>query len=318
MNPTSFLPSSWIFALVWLWCIARHARLLLHFRRRIGRFPNSVYPGTVEEKFLWRKLFDHNPLFVTVTDKLQMKEYVHNVVPDLKQARLLWFGDDPRAIPDSLLRGNVAVKANNGSRQNVLIFNRGVDRAELEREVCKWLFAPYGQQKGEWAYRHVRKGVLIEELLLENGVPVCSEFKFHVGCGRTSYVYTKAKCGSGKTREIVLSRQGAAFAIDDVEGMPLTDFELTKNFVRLREFAEVLAQPFDFIRCDLYDIDGEVYFSELTVYPSSGYGTVKNRKLNEQRNRDWDIRRSWFLSTPQKGWRRLYAEALLSKLRRAL
>lgn len=306
--------SSWILAFVWGWCIVRHARLLLHFRRRIGRLPNPAIPRSVEEKFLWRKIFDHNPLFIAVTDKLKAKEYVRSVMPSLNQARLLWFGEDPTAIPDSLLCGNVAVKANNGSRQNLLVFNGCIDRNELEREVSEWLLAPYGQGKGEWAYRHARRGILVEELLLERGMPASSEYKFHIGCGRTSYVYTKVDRGTPAEREVVLSREGVAFAIDDIEGVPLTDFNLTPNFPRLREIAEALAQPFDFVRCDLYDLEGSIYFSELTIYPSSGYGTVKNRKLNEQRNRDWDIRQSWFLSTPQKGWRRLYADALRARI----
>jgi hypothetical protein len=143
---------------------------------------------------------------------------------------------------------------------------------------------------------------------------VNSEYKCHVGGGRTSYVYTKLDGGTPAEREIVLSRDGVAYAIDDAESRALVDFPITPIFGRMCEIAETLARPFDFVRCDLYDVEGEIYFSELTIYPSSGYGTVMNRRLSEQRNLDWDIRRSWFLSTPQKGWRRLYADALRKRI----
>jgi hypothetical protein len=303
----------WIFAFVRIWCYLRHARLMLHYRRRMGAFPDPVVPRSVEEKFLWRKIFDHNPLFVVVSDKLRAKEYVRDVMPGLAQAKLLWFGNDVAAIPDALLQGNVAIKANNGSRQNRLVREGDVSRGELAREVASWLRSRYGQGKGEWAYRYVAQCIFIEELLLENGAPARTEYKFHVGGGRTSYVYLRA-AGERGEREIVLSRDGEAFAIDAAEGMPLTDFRPSANFARLREVAETLARPFDFVRCDLYDIDGTIYFSELTIYPSSGYGTIKNRRLREQRNRDWDLRRSWFLTAQQSGWRRLYVEALRARI----
>ncbi len=302
-------PSRLIFAVVRAWCYVRHARLVLHFRRRVNAFPDPAIPRSVEEKFLWRKIFDHNPLFVVVSDKLRAKDYVRAAMPGLAQAKLLWCGSDVAAIPDALLQGNVAIKANNGSRRNLLVMGGNVDRDALKREVSGWLLTHYGQGKGEWAYRYVTRCFFLEELLLENGAPARTEYKFHVGGGRTSYVYLRVTGSSGE-REVVLSREGEAFAIGDADGTPLTDFRLTGNFGRLREIAESLAKPFDFLRCDLYDIDGTIYFSELTVYPSSGYGTIKNRQLSDQRRRDWDLRKSWFLSTPQTGWRRLYAEAL--------
>ena len=70
-----------------------------------------------------------------------------------------------------------------------------------------------------------------------------------------------------------------------------------------------MAAPFDFIRCDFYEIDGEVYFSEFAVYPKSGH-TGANRELRNLRNALWDLRRAWFLTAPQSGWRRIYATAL--------
>ena len=73
--------------------------------------------------------------------------------------------------------------------------------------------------------------------------------------------------------------------------------------------AEQLAAQFDYIRCDLYDVDGEIYFSELTVYPLSGQGGG-NSDARHLRNLGWDLRKSWFLTEPQRGWRKAYSHAL--------
>ena len=302
-----------IFAFVRVWCVLRHPRLLLHFRRRLGQFPDAVTPSTIEEKFLWRKIFDRNPLFVEASDKLQSKILARRLEPELKVAEVLWSGDRPADIPDAALQGEVVVKANNGSHMYLFVRNADVDRAAVERAARRWMVAPYGEGKGEWAYRHVPRAIVIERMLSEDGL-VPPEYKFHVGGGRTSYVYVRADPGTSREREVVLSRDGIPFALDSANGEPLRDFAVTPRFERLRSIAETLAQPFDFVRCDLYDTNDGIYFSELTIYPKSGFGTVKNRELAERRNSDWDLRRSWFLTAPQTGWRRRYAEALRSTL----
>ena len=35
-------------------------------------------------------------------------------------------------------------------------------------------------------------------------------------------------------------------------------------------FAEILAKKFPFVRVDLYDVNGKIYFSEMTFTPAKG------------------------------------------------
>ena len=44
-----------------------------------------------------------------------------------------------------------------------------------------------------------------------------------------------------------------------------------KNFERMLEVAEKLSNPFPQVRCDLYNINGKIYFGELTFYHWSGF-----------------------------------------------
>lgn len=44
------------------------------------------------------------------------------------------------------------------------------------------------------------------------------------------------------------------------------------NFEEMKQLAEQLSSDFPFVRVDLYNVGGRVYFGELTFYPSSGYG----------------------------------------------
>ena len=54
--------------------------------------------------------------------------------------------------------------------------------------------------------------------------------------------------------------------------MEKTDYELKKpsNFSKMISLAETLAKTFPFVRVDLYNIDGVIYFGEMTFTPAKG------------------------------------------------
>jgi hypothetical protein len=83
---------------------------------------------------------------------------------------------------------------------------------------------------------------------------------------------------------------------------------------RLVEAAETMGADFDCVRVDLYEIDGEIWFSEFTFYSQAGYFWIDDTELLSALNRRWDISRSWFLSTPQAGIKGAYARVLRSWL----
>lgn len=63
--------------------------------------------------------------------------------------------------------------------------------------------------------------------------------------------------------------------------------EKPKNFDAMLNIASKLSDGFDFVRVDLYNIDGTIYFGEFTLTPTSG-----QLKLRPE---DWDLKlgRKW-------------------------
>jgi hypothetical protein len=274
-----------------------------------GWFPDPALPASDTDKFLWRKIFDHNPLFSMCCDKLAAKDYALQHAPGLKTATVLWQGTDAAQIPADLLTGNVAIKANHGSGWNILVRNGAFDRDDMLRRTSRWVRRTYARFVGEWGYRNARHFIFVEALLQEpDGRPVATEYKFHLSAGRTSYIYVKRRNPDGTDNWCVYERDGTPVP-PSPEWTKWEALPMPQNFLRMREAAEKLGRPFDHIRADFYSLADDVYFSELTVYPQSGKSVAHH--LAELRNAEWDLRKSWFLSTPQHGWRKRYAEALL-------
>lgn len=293
-----------------VWSLLRHPGVWRRsLRGKTGFFPNPAAPSGDGDKFLWRKIFDHNPLFSICCDKLAAKDYAARNCPGLMTAAVLWQGTDPARIPPELLTGNVAIKANHGSGWNILVRDGQYDRKEMLRRASGWVRRTYARYVGEWGYRNARRCILVEAMLQEpDGRPVATEYKFHTSAGRTCYIYVKRRNADGTDNWCAYERDGTPLPADP-QWTTWLALPLPANFERMRETAERLGQPFDHIRVDLYSLHGGIYFSELTVYPQSGKSV--SRRQAELRNASWDLRKSWFLSTPQRGWRKLYAEALV-------
>jgi TupA-like ATPgrasp len=302
------IPDRIVLALVRFWTVLAHGSVWRHSLRG-GVWPDPVTPSSDVDKFMWRKLFDHNPFFAITCDKIAAKRYALSRCPEIKTAEVLWSGYDAREIPESVLSGDVVVKASAGCGRNFMIRNGEFDRAALRLSTSKWMRRRYGVGKGEWAYQAANQCLFVERMLLEKGLPVRSEYKFHVADGRLTYVFARQLTEAGGEETSYLDAGGKVIAGRTERDATQPAFAAPTMFDKMKRMAETLAASCDYMRVDLYEIEGEIFFSELTCYPLSGRGG-SNAYLRALRNSAWDIRKSWFLTSPQPGWRRRYAEAL--------
>ena len=299
-----------VLALIRLWCFLWYPRVCLRTARRAGKRPDPAAPISDTDKFLWRKIFDHNPLFTIACDKLAAKDRALSVCPELKTAEVLWVGDDPDEVPPQVVSGDVVIKANHGSRWNVMVRDGEFDRKALREKTRSWVSRRYGRAFGEWGYKNARRCLFVERMLLEDGEPIRTEYKFHVSGGHTAYVYVSRRNRDAGESKCYLERNGRVVPSHGNGGVrPWAEIEPPSSFSRMVAIAERLAAPFDYMRCDLYELGNDIFFSELTAYPLSGQGG-SNPQLRYLRNSGWDLRKSWFLTVPQTGWRRAYATSL--------
>ena len=45
------------------------------------------------------------------------------------------------------------------------------------------------------------------------------------------------------------------------------------SFERMKEIASQIAKEFPYVRVDFYDVDGKLYYGEITLYHGSGFDT---------------------------------------------
>jgi hypothetical protein len=253
------------------------------FRRAHGRWP-ARRPRTFTEKVNWRVVNDRRPLIGQLGDKLAMKAYAAEAFPAVQVPRVLWTGTDVAELPGAGLPERWVLKSNHGTMR-VHIGTGAPDVEALRRVTAGWLDEPLFRSRGEWVYSQARRLLLVEEFIGADGA-VPADHKFLVFGGRVRLVQVDTgRFGAHRRR------------LYDPDWTPVTVAEAVApgavtpppaGLAEMTKVAEALGAAFDFVRVDLFDVDGEVWFGELTPYPGGGLDAF-DPVLDEQLGEWWQL-----------------------------
>jgi hypothetical protein len=234
------------------------------FREAHGRWPPRS-PRTFVEKVNWRVVHDRRPLIGQLGDKLAMKEHAARVLPALRVPRVLWAGTDVAELSGLDLPERWVLKPNHGTMR-VHVGAGRPDVAELTRTTTGWLDEPLFRDRGEWVYSQARRLLLVEEFLGSGEPP--ADHKFPVFGGRVELVQVDTGRFGTHRRRLYTRDWTPVDVREAVAPGPVTPPPASLD--EMLEVAEALGADFDFIRVDLYDVDGQVWFGELTPCPGGG------------------------------------------------
>ncbi len=253
-------------------------------------------PRSFNEKIVWKKIFDRNPLLPVVADKYRVREYLVSKLGK-KSAEailvpLIWAGDDPENIPFADLPADYALKANHGSRMNLIVNADHQPSVESMIQTCnQWLKKDFGVRRNEWCYQPIPRKIVIEEYLQNQSGKIPSDVKLYMFNGKLGLV------------EIIADRfhnRSATYFDENLErvemsngGKPSNANPLPQSIEEMISVAQALSSDFDHIRVDLYDLDGTVKFGELTNYNASGRVAIKPRSEDFRLGEKWSLDRTY-------------------------
>jgi len=275
--------------------------------------PNPAVPRTVNDKWLWRKMFDHSPVFTEISDKLGVREWLKRHGIQVRTPDVLWVGLSAQDIPDQVLEGGVVVKANHGWNMNIFLPKPPEDRAAMNREADAFLTQTHGDRPLQWGYLGIDRRLFVERFVEE----ATSELKVYTFGSHVERVVTIFDRFGEMTADVwvpdandMLKRS----AVNAVVGQGAADHPLPECTDEALEIASQIGAHFDHMRVDFMSDGTSLWLGELTVYNLTGHFHGVAPHESEILDRAWDIGKSWFLTTPQSGWRKLYAAALQRRL----
>ncbi len=277
-----------------------YRRLKDNFLKKVRYKLNLEAPRSFNEKIQWKKLNDRNPLLRVTADKYAVRTYLREVLGNKKADEILiplyYATADPCDIPFDELPSKFVMKPNHGSQMHLIIRNKyKVDKEQIIKECKKWLNNNYGFYSHEWAYRDIKRKIIIEKLLETETGELPHDYKLYCFHGKCRIVrVTKNRFGN----EILAGYFDTEWKLlpAEVPGYKSRyPFEKPANIRKMIGLAETLSQPFDFVRVDLFITGDRIYFGELTHYEASGFGRIEPESFDFQLGKYWNIRPCYWL-----------------------
>lgn len=241
---------------------------------KMGKALNLDNPTNYTEKLQWLKLFDHKPEYTTMVDKCAAKEYVANKIGHQYIIPTLGIWDDPEKIDFSILPDKFVIKCNHNSGLGMYICHDKsmMDISKVKKNLKRGMAQNYYLTGREWPYKNVKPLIIAESYMEDSHYKELRDYKFFTFDGVPKVLYITQ--GRGKGKETVadffdMEFNHLPFAID--HNMANIPPQKPECFEEMKRLATILSEGMPQLRVDFYEVDGRIYFGEMTFFHCSGF-----------------------------------------------
>lgn len=246
------------------------------YKIKLGRNLNFKKPDRYTEKLQLYKMYYRNPLLGECVDKYNVRKYIESKgLSDILNT-LYGVYDEVADIDFNKLPNKFVVKSTDGGGgENILICK---DKEKLDIESTKRILKGWKNKKDinagrEWAYTQIDKSrYIIEQLLINENNPKAgiSDYKIFCFNGKPYCIVYDIDRYIGHKRNFYDTNWNCLNVSSDCPNF-VDDKVKPEGLKEMLLVAEKLSSDFPFVRVDLYYLNHQVYFGELTFYPWSGY-----------------------------------------------
>ena len=262
------------------WLLSDKQYLKAQFLYKFGYPLDLESPKTFCEKVQWLKLYDRNPKYTTMVDKYEVKKYVAEIIGEEYIIPTLAVWDKPQDIDWNTLPNQFVLKTTHGGGGNGVIICKDkelLDKRAIIKQLESSLDKDLYKEFREWPYKNVPKRIIAEKFMDPEKSPAPNDlpdYKFFCFNGKVRFF----KVDFGRFVEHhanYYSPEGELleFGEQGLEPDPNYPIELPNNLRDMISLAEKLSADEPFLRVDFYNVNGKIFFGELTFYPASGFGS---------------------------------------------
>lgn len=259
--------------------VSDKAFLKLLYKANFGKKLNLKNPKGFNEKLQWLKLYARDPAYSAMVDKYEVKELMKRAMGEEYVIPTYGVWDRFDDIDFDALPNQFVLKCTHDSGSVVICrdkatFDKTAARAKIEPRLKNHIYWNYR----EWPYKDVKPRILAEAYMEDAGSDELIDYKFYCFHGQPKFLYVSQGLSHKETATISFLTLDWQFApYERCDYRPLTELpKKPENFDKMVEFAAKLSTGIDFLRVDLYEINGKLYFSELTFSPCAGFMPFRN------------------------------------------
>lgn len=271
---------------------SNYALLKRKFERTLGYPLDLENPKTFNEKVQWRKLHVRNPDYVRILDKLEMPEFVKELIGvehcDNLFTEIYAQTDDPDSLDFDALPPGFMLKPTHGSGWIKPVRSGEPRNNKALRKICKrWLARRFGYRNHEWGYLGIKPRIMAEELLLTERGHLASDVKIHVSDGKIRHAFCVIDRYDEDIHIHVTSDWKKINQVDpNPSQSPVFGWE------KMKDISLQIGRHFDYVRVDFLSTETRFVLNELTFYPGSGLNQFYNNQAINQAF-DTQLGRTW-------------------------
>lgn len=267
--------------------------LKVKFRLWMGYWMDFDNPKTYNEKLQWLKLNDIHPEYTDMVDKVTAKDYVAKIIGDKYIIPTLGVWDNVEDIEWDKLPKQFVVKSASDSGGVVVC----KDKSKLDIEAAKVKLKglgtrDYTKTSKEYPYKNVPHRFVAEEYMEDESGFELKDYKIFCFNGEAKFLFVATGRQNNDCRFDFYDTEFNHLPV--LNGHANADVWPTKpeNFEEMLEVAGILSQGIPHVRVDLYNINGKIYFGELTFFHWSGIVPFEPF--------EWDEKFGEYLKLPRK------------------
>lgn len=267
------------------------AYLKIMFRIYQDKKLNLKNPKTFNEKLQWIKLYDRKSKYSEMVDKYEAKKYVKKIIGEQYIIPTIGVWNSFDEIDFDSLPDQFVLKCTHDSGGLVICKDKNAfDKKAAKEKIKRCMKREYYYSGREWPYLGVKHKIIAEPYIMDSTGEL-NDYKFFCFNGKVKCL----KVDFGRYVE-----HHANYYDDNMHLLPFGEaalppipeqhIEKPAEFEEMKRIAEVLSKDHLFLRVDLYDVDGKLYFGELTFFPASGVGVIAPK--------EWDLKLGSWMNLP--------------------
>lgn len=260
------------------------------FKKKLGyEIDFDKEPETFNQKIQFRKLYDNNPLYSICADKYRVREYVKEKIGEEYLIPLYLVTDKLTEEQWDKLPNSFVAKANHNSGPVQIVKDKSkADKKKIIKELNNQLEIDYGIISMEKFYSDIPRKIIVEKYLEHDG-DTLQDYKYHSFKNQRNKTFieniTKRKFEYLESNFYTTEWKKLDFSIGT--NIDKLERKRVKNIDLMNELAEKLSQDFDYVRVDLYNINGKIYFGELTFCGDSGFSRFSDESWDYKFGSYW-------------------------------
>lgn len=247
--------------------------LKLVFRSRLKRHLDINHPLTFNEKLQWLKLYYRKPEQVIQVDKVAVRNYIQAKIGAEYLVPMIGVYDKAEDIPWGNMPSSFVLKCSHASSANIICKDISeINTNEIIKKLSRWMKRNWYWYGREWPYKNVPHRIIAEQYLVDESGKELKDYKINCFHGEPKFI------------QVMSGRRGRSYYLDHFDldwnhiKLPRKNHVESKtaipkppNLPRMLDIARELSEGIPFVRVDLYNIGGKIYFGEVTFYPVSGF-----------------------------------------------